>query len=83
MTMKFNKLTIERDRWGSDRDKITATLEIEGVTGKQELIINEPASLEIMRCVADIVAIEGAKSAAAFRQEFLDSVSGKLIEVGS
>jgi hypothetical protein len=81
--MQFIKLTIERHRWGDLKDKITAELEIEGITGKQTLIIQEPASLEIMRSVADIVASEGAKAAAAFRQEFLDSVSGKLIEVGS
>jgi hypothetical protein len=80
MAMQFVSLHIERERWGEDKGRIFVTLKTEGETGEMKLILPESAGLEIMKAAADIVAVEGAKQAAAFRNEFLDSVNGKLIE---
>lgn len=81
MAMKFNKLTIERSRWGEDVNKITATLEIEGATGEMKLILPQSAGTLIMQACSEIVATEGAKRAAEFSREFIESVNAPTIQI--
>lgn len=72
--MRFNSLTIESPRWGDDKDKIIATLEVQGQAGKMSLIMRREDALKILAACADIVASAAADRADEFRREFVASL---------
>jgi hypothetical protein len=73
--MKFKQLNIRRMEYGQYRGQITAELSIEGKDIESTITIPEPASIQIMKACAEVVADAGATQAASFRAEFLAAVS--------
>lgn len=79
MTIKFKELRIQRMEFGPDKDKIVATISIEGQSAQTKLIIREPASRSILQACAGLVINAVADQSAAFRSEFLDAISSNAV----